>query len=51
MKTVENLLLVGESTKTFVQFGADWCGPCKSMTRYIESEIENSYPEVVLDIQ
>tara|TARA_A100001015_G_C15024046_1_gene729496 strand:- start:2121 stop:2417 length:297 start_codon:yes stop_codon:yes gene_type:complete len=46
MRKVKNFSDVDMSKTVFVQFGASWCGPCKTMTSFIESKIEPEYPEV-----
>jgi len=31
--------------KCYIQFSAEWCGPCKTLSRYIE-EVEENYNEI-----
>ena len=46
MKVVKDLSLVEKGEKVFVQFGASWCAPCKAMTSYIESSLEEKFGSV-----
>jgi thioredoxin 1 len=41
----EELVEISSQGKTFVQFSATWCGPCKMLTSTVE-RIENEYPNI-----
>tara|TARA_B100000212_G_scaffold326159_1_gene288422 strand:+ start:1644 stop:1973 length:330 start_codon:yes stop_codon:yes gene_type:complete len=41
--TIKSKIKSGETI--YLQFSADWCGPCKSLTKYIETNQEK-YPDI-----
>ena len=46
MRVVKDLSCIKNEKNVFVQFGAAWCAPCKAMTSYIESDLEEKFGEV-----
>ena len=41
----ELITKINSENKVYVQFSASWCGPCKSLTSYIEENLDN-YPGI-----